>query len=488
MSMSGRFAAWPSSFRAALRRPRPLLWRVPEPTRPGALARRRAGRFLLFAAVVGAFLPALGTGVSAQGRNQLNICLDTRAFAVFRPGGDFAADGRPRGGGMTPGGSILQLAAVCATEFARDSLLPIGRRLFASLALIAVAWTGIQVLFAGSFSIGQVISLAFLLGFPFAVLESYANPVGTPWGDMTFPDMVGTMGSAIGGGLVGSSFQSLNDTLSDIAARLFSTEALRSVGLDTVSEQAGPDESLSGGGAWDTVSGLVGGALGLPAAIRDTLGFLLDLHTFVTLIALALLFIVLPAVVGYCSFLWGYVSYILAIILGPLLVPWILIPQLSFLSWGWFRSLVGASIHMLVASVCFAVAVQLLTVPLVRFSTVYLEDDRGLTALQHAFSLGASRVFLVFLESAPFLAIAWLGVFKVGEITNFIMSAGPMPEAGLSGRLGSAQRVRAIGGSASSVVTGGGGSAVRAAGGARAAAAAAGAARRAGGVARVVRR
>ena len=47
-------------------------------------------------------------------------------------------------------------------------------------------------------------------------------------------------------------------------------------------------------------------------------------------------------------------SLLVAIVLGPVLIPWILVPQLQFLAWGWFRTLLGAGVHMMVAGACFA--------------------------------------------------------------------------------------------------------------------------------------
>ena len=381
--------------------------------------------------------------------------MTTVAMAQYASGGDFAPDGPPRFGGMTPVGTVLQNVVVCATEFARDTLLPIGRRLFASLALIAVVWTGIQVMFAGSFTIGEIISLVFLIGFPFAVLESYATPVGTPWGDMTFPDMVVSMGDVVGSTLVASTFEALNDTVADIAERLFSGEVLRTVGLEAASDTPGGESAASGvtgmfGSLFD-LSGrfLSGDASAFFSPLTSAFEGIVLTWSFLVTMVLTFLLLLVPAVVGYASYLWGYVSFIVAIILGPLLVPWILIPQLSFLAWGWFRALLGAAVHMIVASVCFAVAAQLIMVPLVRFGSVYLSNPGQ--GAENVFSLRS--MFLgtagsVFIESAPLILIAWLGVFKIGEIANFIMSSGPMPQSGLSDRLGGVSRLRSMGASA----------------------------------------
>ena len=43
-----------------------------------------------------------------------------------------------------------------------------------------------------------------------------------------------------------------------------------------------------------------------------------------------LIFILTPPVMLYCQYLWGLVTMLVAILLGPIFVPFLLIPQLSF--------------------------------------------------------------------------------------------------------------------------------------------------------------
>ena len=159
--------------------------------------------------------------------------------------------------------------------------------------------------------------------------------------------------------------------------------------------------------------------------------------------------------VAYCSYLWGYFSLLVAIILGPLLIPWVLIPQLQFLAWGWFRTLLGAGVHMMVAGACFAVVAQILMIPIIRFSTlVTLANSQpvveaisvhplGLLAGTAGVALSAGLAAIT--ESLPLILVAYLGAFKIGEITAMIMNGGSMPGSGISDRMRSMRSMSSTG-------------------------------------------
>ena len=117
------------------------------------------------------------------------------------------------------------------------------------------------------------------------------------------------------------------------------------------------------------------------------------------------------------------------------IVPMILIPQLSFLFWGWFKTLLGASVHMMIAGAVFAVSVQLMTVPLLRLQGTFanVQNAEVWAALSVATPLALYWSFVM--ETIPFWRLGMLGAFKVGELTSMIMNSGPMPSSGLGDRL-----------------------------------------------------
>ena len=422
-----------------------------------AWARRLAGR-LAVALILAAFLPVFSVAVGAQPGTDLGVCMRTSPeTAAFRTGGDFAPDGPPRGGAFTPGNSFVRAAVQCAESFAAANLVGIGMNIWGGLAVIITIWTGIQMMFGGGFAVGEVVSLVLLLGFPWAVLTFYNTAVGTPWGNMTFSYMVSGMGQVVGARLVFGTFEAFQGTVYDAVTRIWSSETFQGALAQTEEESGDAAESP---GVLATLKGLITGAVeGVYSLLFGwIMGLIEAIARTIVVLLLALLFIgllILPAVVAYCSYLWGYFSLLVAIILGPLLIPWVLIPQLQFLAWGWFRTLLGAGVHMMVAGACFAVVAQILMIPIIRFSTLVTAANSqpvveaisvhplGLLAGTAGVALAAGLAAIT--ESLPLILVAYLGAFKIGEITAMIMNGGSMPASGLGERMRSMGSMRSTG-------------------------------------------
>ena len=342
--------------------------------------------------------------------------------------------------------------------------MPIGLNIWQGLAIIITVWTGIQMMFGGGFALGEIVSLIFLLGFPLAVLTFYNSAAGTPWGPMTFIEMVYGMGRDVSVRLVNGVFTSFREVLTDVWRKIWATKVVE----DTLRQGEGP-------GFWSTAGrGALTFDLGLGETFRQFLSFLRGLWASVQLLILLivmLFLLVIPAVVAYCSYLWGYMSLVVAVILGPLLIPWILVPQLQFLAWGWFRTLLGSAVHMMVAGATFAVVAQMLMIPLVRFGELMTEQkDDGFFSFTTV--LASSGPIVVLVESLPLILIAYLGAFKVGEITAMIMNGGSMPASGIGDRMRSVGSMGRLGRSGAAL--GRGAASMAGAGGGRMAAAAAG--------------
>ena len=407
----------------------------------GEWARRLAGR-LAAALVVAAALPVFTVSLGAQGQ-PLGVCMrNAPAAAAFASGGDLAPDGPPGDGGFIPPTSLVRAAVGCAESFAAATMVPIGLNIWRGLAVIITIWTGIQMMFGGGFAIGEVVSLILLLGFPFAVLTFYNTGVGTPWGDMTFSYMVSGMGQEVAGDLVDGVFMTFRDTFMEVWEKIWSPQPL--------ADSVGESESGEDGAGWFArLLSPVTAVFGALEAVVDFVNSFFRTLEFLFTLGLLALVIIIPALVAYCSYLWGYLALLVAIILGPLLIPWILVPQLQFLAWGWFRTLLGAGVHMMVAGACFAVVAQILMIPLIRFGDLLVLDatQPGMTSSL----LTTSPMITVLVESLPLIVVAFLGAFKIGEITTMIMNGGSMPSSGIGDRMRSAQGMGRMGRSAASL-------------------------------------
>ena len=415
--------------------------------RRSAAARRLRGRVVRATLVVALFVactPLFEARLDAQ--VDLAVCLRAN-MGDIGPGGSLGPDRAPSITGLVTPTQLLGNAHACAEDFAQRNLIDaFVWDIYWALALIIVVWTGLQVMFGGQFGIGEVVNLVLLLGVPFAILTWYANGVGTPWGDMTFTRMVTGMGITVSQELIRGAFVQFNGAVWDVFSSYWETVGLTEVALGAGQSAESADEGSSRLGF---VARLFSDPVGTIAApfIRVVIAIYQTVRT-ATVLILLILMIVIPAMVAYCSFLWGYLSVLAAVIIGPLFVPMMLIPQLNFLFWGWFKTLLGASVHMMVAAAVFVVASQILTIPLFRFKAVMDQlvpraDPAYWTGFAHTVHMASWM-----LETIPLVLIAWLGAFKIGELANMVMSGGAMPGSGLGDRVRGVQQLRSAGQSA----------------------------------------
>ena len=396
-------------------------------------------------------LPVFTVSLSAQTPpgTSIGVCMRNNS-PQFQSGGAFAPDEDPRSITLIPLNSLVEQAIVCAEAFAAARLVPIGMNIWRGLALIIVVWTGIQMMFGGGFAIGQIVSLILLLGFPFAILSFYNTSVNTPWGNATFTTMVTGMGAVVGAELVDGAFMTLRDGVVEAWNAIWRVD-----GMKRGAETAAPE-------GWQTMNPGAWVVYAL-AWVLEVLRNLIVTIQLILVIVIVIVLLVLPAVVAYCSYLWGYLSIMVSVVLGPLLVPWFLVPQLQFLAWGWFRSLLGATIHLVVAGAVFAVVAQILTLPLIRVGDSVAAERGSVGSL----ALDAGMLFVggwriwwkvaeVLVESLPLIVVAYLGVFKIGEISSMIMNGGSMPASGIGERMQGGRNLAAMKGSVGGALSGGG--------------------------------
>ena len=62
--------------------------------------------------------------------------------------------------------------------------------------------------------------------------------------------------------------------------------------------------------------------------------------------------------VGQAQVIWAQLAITLAILLGPIFIPFLVMPPLSFLFWGWFRTLLTYSLYAAIAAAVFRITTQ----------------------------------------------------------------------------------------------------------------------------------
>jgi hypothetical protein len=197
-------------------------------------------------------------------------------------------------------GLVKALLFECLPAFERS-----GTRMYASLAVIALAWFGIQsVLDAADggpgFTLARFSSLLMLLSFGYTITTYYFVPI--PFLGMSFVDLVvkesNYLASTIG-------VATLNEVVTTGSA------LLKNLG-------AGPASALNFG-AWATYLMCIG--------------------------AIAVVEAILYAVI-----LFGFIAQGVLILLGPIFVPFLIAPKFDWLFWGWLRAFLAYSFYQVVGN------------------------------------------------------------------------------------------------------------------------------------------
>ena len=361
---------------------------------------------------------------------------------------------QPQGiGGFQSPMTFVRNALVCAEAYGGAVMAQsYGWPLFRWLSLIVVVWTGVTMMFAGRFEFSEALSLILLILFLGMILMSYqdlAGPlIGDPiWGDDSFPLLIASLGRTVADPLVEGVWEAISNEWTQ-GLFVYQTEAALAQTLNlrqrayicrVSPEECGPQtENLASGFVFTLI--------------------------FILFFGIAIIFGAIPLLVAYFSYVWGYFSLVIVTLVGPLLVPWGLLPQTQFLFWGWVRSIIAATFQMMIGGAVFVVSGTLLLTPLRRYTNSLKEMLAESQDL--AVSTVLSQGFSMVLEFLPLALIAILGAFKGGEITGMILSGGGVPSSGLGDRtrgagqaksaaMGAARGVRSVASAGAAVASGG---------------------------------
>jgi len=250
--------------------------------------------------------------------------------------------------------AIRDLMATHLPVFAAE-----GRKLYAGLALILFCWFFIKsALSRGGVEWDRLASLLLFLSFGYSMTEFYATPIPG----------------------VGYSFAGLITAQASWMADAIGTETSKKL-IQRATE--------------------LSQTIGLPGmfAIGDWLTWL------ATVGCLTLLTVAVYVVISF-----ALVAQAVLILLGPLFVPFFIVPKLDTLFWSWFRCLISYSFMQAVAHAFILV-----------FGRVFL----GFAKL-YSTGWGIEQLTTVMPVLAIFSGIALVGIFKVPTFTNQIF-------AGMSG-------------------------------------------------------
>jgi hypothetical protein len=252
---------------------------------------------------------------------------------------------------------VVQQAIVALLTTHEPQFLAIGMRLFMSLATTMLAWHGIRLMFAGGETGERIVGFAklvLMISFGYAMITFYESPI---------PGM-------------GTSFSNL---ITDQAGYLASILSARSI----------QDAQQTLSALWN--------ALEQP----DPWSILANLLYWTMLIVIGLAQFAVMFVVSF-----GMIASAVCALLGPIFIPFLIVPALEWLFWNWLKAFVQYSFMPVVANAFIFV--------FERFLTRYLQTLPPGLRLEDQLLYGVHAIMI--------LVTFTVGVLLVPSLTRSIFS------------------------------------------------------------------
>ena len=266
-----------------------------------------------------------------------------------------------------------------------------GLAIWTGMATVMIVWTGLKTAFSGDYDMWEIVKLVIGLGIPRTMLAFYDTPL--PGTTMSFPMLITEQGAWATNVFIGDAWKDAAETLTGAYNHVFIqlTDAIRSFGYTDVFTK------------------------GISFLIASVLG-----GTFmaIVLVLLLLMFCLLMAQV-----IWAQFALAVAILIGPILIPWMVFPPMSFLFWGWFRTLLTYTFYGVIAGAVFNI-----------FMNVGLAFLDRLITMTFTFE-DLSGVFRWYIILWPLIISGILASLKVGELAQLLVSGAGSASAGLGTRV-----------------------------------------------------
>jgi hypothetical protein len=233
-----------------------------------------------------------------------------------------------------------------------------GLNIFRGLALILIVWFGVKSALHSAqghagFNFARFADLLLVISFGLGMLTYYSAPL--PGVGLSFSEIITREALDLSGQIESDQTQQIADAVTKAEEQLGSPPGIFS--------------------------------------FHETLTF------FVITLSLAAMQAAAFAVIAY-----GYVAAAVCVLLGPIFIPFFIVPKLDWLFWGWFKAFIGFSFYQVVASAFMFI-----------FSKVLL----GLFAVIGPLTLSNAFTILPALIVTLFVCI--YGVVRIPELTAFIL-------------------------------------------------------------------
>ena len=232
-----------------------------------------------------------------------------------------------------------------------------GMNIFRGLAVILIVWFGVKAALSaahghGGFNFAKFADLILIIAFGLGMLTYYSTPI--PGVGYSFSDLITQEALQLSGQIESNQTQQVTDAILKAEAQLGSPPGVFS--------------------------------------FHETLTFL---FVFISLAAMQ--------GVAFGVLAYGYVAAAVCVLIGPIFIPFFIVPKLDWLFWGWFKAFVGFSFYQVIASAFIFV-----------FSKVLL----GMLAVIGPLTLSNAFTLLPALVVTLFVCI--YGLIKIPELTAMI--------------------------------------------------------------------
>lgn len=254
--------------------------------------------------------------------------------------------------------SIVSATIVDLLTNRADLFVSMGMNLFRGFAIILIAWFGIRAALAATeghpIPLGRFATLLVTIAIGFTMMTYYAQPI--PGIGRSFTHLITDEATALAAQMETSQVQALSDRLNELYLSLEQPTFLNVMAL-----------------VWYFIVALV------VVAAR----------------------VVLLAVIAF-----GWTATAVAVLVGPLFVPFFIVPQMEWLFWGWLKSLLQYAFYQVIAQAFVFVFGSFLTRMFDAFPPPYTVDKLLVGGFQVVFLL---------------LAFVY-GMLKVPSLTNSLFT------------------------------------------------------------------
>ena len=102
---------------------------------------------------------------------------------------------------------------------------------------------------------------------------------------------------------------------------------------------------------------------------------------------------------------YGYVAAAVCVLIGPVFIPWFIVPKMDWLFWGWLKAFIGFSFYQVIASAFIYVFAKVLAG---MFQTI------GAITIENALTILPALLVTLF--------VCVYGLTKIPELTSAILS------------------------------------------------------------------